>query len=168
MKSPRARRKGRRPRKIATKSTNRTEKKFIRKITHKVCQKTNVERARKRASLGLRLSPKFRKVRLEEVLPGRRNLSRDSLQLTHPTSSRQRNQEEHLPGKVTKRTRRERLKGRASEKRQNTKDPTGEPEKKREDAQDERSGGDHEEQRERKAQEEQSERHHSTWSSKMQ
>ena len=114
---PRARRTGRHPRKITTKSTNRTEKKFIRKITHKVSQGTKAERARERTSLGLGLSPKLRKIRQEEIPTGGRDLSRDSLQLTHSTSSRQRNQLEDLPGKVPKRTRGERFEKRTTEKR---------------------------------------------------
>ena len=105
-----------------TKSTNRTEKELIRKVTNKICQGTDKNQTRKRASLGLQLSPKLRKVRQEEVLPRRGDNSRDRLKLTHPSSRRQRNQEEHLPRKMPKRARGQRLKGRAPEKGENTRE----------------------------------------------
>ena len=60
-KRARTRRKRSRTGKIATKSMHRTEE-FVRKIPNKVNQGADAKGTRKRTSLGLRLSPKLRKV----------------------------------------------------------------------------------------------------------
>ena len=97
--------------KINPKSTNRTEEEFIRKVTNEIRQGTDTKGTRKRTSLGLRLSPKLRKIGQEEVLTRRGDNSRGRLKLTHPTNCRPGNQEENFTRKIPKRARGQRSKG---------------------------------------------------------
>ena len=81
---------------------------------------TKSERARKRTSLRLRLSPKLRKKGQVHVTSRKGDHRRHCVKLAGPASCRQSQQIEDLPNELPKRTGRERLRGRTTEKRKNT------------------------------------------------
>ena len=115
--SARMRRKSRSAVEINTESPNRAKKKLIGKGPHKIRQRADLERTRKRARLRLGFSAEFRNIGQKGITTRKRHTSSHSLELANTPSSHQGYEKQNLASKVPERTGGKRFKGRTPKQR---------------------------------------------------